>query len=484
MLPRTLLAVAVALVGTEALVLPQVEDLGIFRQQPFKNEPGSLVDEIAKMAGKVATKLSGGSSDNIPFKPPAPTLRSASSEKSIPNKYIVVLKSAVSKTDLIQHQEWITKMHTQAHEEKALISADVDLITSKLDFFNVGLMRGYVGYFPEELVKAIAQQTDVVLFLEQDSIMSIKEFDVQKNAPWGLSRVSHRGAAVSPKLDYLYDNDGGAGVTAYVIDTGIKVQHEEFEGRAVWGKAVAVPFLKYDGNGHGTHCAGIIGLKTYGVAKKVDLVAVSVMNLLGLGTTGDIIKGLEFVVADHNEKMKSKKFKGSTVNMSIGGGASSALDLAVDAGTDAGLHIAVAAGNENEDACGGLPLRAAGPLCVGATNVRDERASFSNWGRCVDIFAPGEDITLTYIWGESASMSGTSMAAPHITGLLSYYLSLQPSKDSEFNTGDIIQPRDLKKRLIKYGTRGVILGLDLESPNILAFNGGGGNLTEFWGQKI
>lgn len=270
-------------------------------------------------------------------------------------------------------------------------------------------------------------------------------------------------------------------MTAYVIDTGIKVEHEEFEGRAQWGDAIAFPKIKIDGHGHGTHCAGIIGANTYGIAKQVDLVAVGVMNLLGSGTTSDIIKGVEYVVNRHQEDVKSRKagFKGSVVNMSIGGGVSEALDLAVNAAVKAGLHVAVAAGNDDADACQYSPARAVGPITVGASNIGDAKASFSNWGQCVDVFAPGEAIESTFIYSDSAEMSGTSMASPHIAGLLSYFLSLQPEQSSEYFTG-LIEPAALKTKLIKYGTKGVLTGLDATTPNILAYNGAGGNLTDFW----
>lgn len=165
--------------------------------------------------------------------------------------------------------------------------------------------------------------------------------------------------------------------------------------------------------------------------------------------------------------------------MLIGGGASDALDLAVNAGINAGLHIAVAAGNEDQDACEVSPARALGPITVGATDNADGKASFSNWGSCVDIQAPGVDILSVGIWLDTMVMSGTSMAAPHITGLLSYYLSLQPDLSSEFSTG-LVSPQELKRRLIRYGTKNVVSGLDAASPNVLAFNGAGGNITDFW----
>ncbi|KAK6461173.1 peptidase S8/S53 domain-containing protein [Scheffersomyces coipomensis] len=405
----------------------------------------------------------------------APIVNSDNGKKQIiPNRYIVVYKDELTAEDKQHHQIWIQNTIDIFNTSDKLDAKKVNL--DYFDFLDNNF-SGYFGYLTPELVSLI-QQDSRIKFIEPDSVFKVNEFEVQKDVTWGLSRISHR--ELSPKLDYLYDNDGGKGVVAYVIDTGIKIEHEEFENRATWGSAVAFPNLKIDGHGHGTHCAGTIGSKTYGIAKQVELVAVGVMNFLGSGTTSDIIKGIEFAVLDHQNNAKSKKgFKGSTVNMSIGGGASDALDLAANAAVKAGLHLSVAAGNENQDASLVSPARASGPITVGATDSSDRKAEFSNWGKAVDIFAPGVDIESTFIWSDTTVMSGTSMAAPHITGLLSYYLSLYPEQTSEYATG-LLDPATLKSKLIKYSTKGLITGLDAGSPNALAFNGGGANLSDFW----
>ncbi|KAI3404524.1 SUB8 [Candida oxycetoniae] len=397
--------------------------------------------------------------------------------KVVPDHYIVILKDELSEAQIAQHKNWLEQEYS-AMMANSMKSCSHPQILKTLDFFQIDKFAiGYMGYFTEGMIGEIMQNPNV-MFVEQDSIFKVNEFDVQKDAPWGLSRISHRENSNDKK--YLFDNDGGKGVTAYVIDTGIKVEHQEFEGRASWGDAIAFPKIRIDGHGHGTHCAGIIGSKTYGIAKHVELVAVGVMNLLGSGTTSDIIKGVEFVVNKHQQDVKSKKpgFKGSVVNMSIGGGISEALDLAVNAAVRAGLHVSVAAGNDNADACDYSPGRANGPITVGASNIGDAKASFSNWGKCVDLFAPGEAIESTFIWSDSAEMSGTSMASPHIAGLLAYYLSLQPEPSSEFF--ELVDPATLKKRLLKYGTRDLLTGLNRLTPNVLAYNGAGGNLTDFW----
>ncbi|KAL6452737.1 PRB1 Cerevisin [Candida maltosa Xu316] len=383
--------------------------------------------------------------------------------KIIPNHYVVFLKDGLSESQYVQHQNWIQDQHTAMLSSNSKFKvAD----TKPLEFFDIDyFVHGYSGFFTEDMINKLLQNPDVQ-FIEKDSIFHTVEFDIQKDATWGISRISHRENIGDGK--YLFDNDGGDGVTAYVIDTGIKVDHPDFEERAAWGASIAFPNIKQDYNGHGTHCAGTIGSKTYGIAKKVNLVAVGVMNMLGAGSTSDIIKGIEFVVKSHQEDVKAKKK-----------GISDALDLAVNAAVKAGLHLAVAAGNDNADACQYSPARATGPVTVGASTIDDGKASFSNFGSCVDIFAPGQDIESTFIWSDTTVMSGTSMASPHIAGLLAYYLSLQPDINSEFYT-KAVDPATLKKKLTAFGTRGVITGLDPLSPNILAFNGGGQNLTDFW----
>ncbi|RLV95277.1 Cerevisin [Spathaspora sp. JA1] len=468
-----LLAVVYAAV-VNALILPNVAsffDINNF----FPNVQISLVNSEGG-----SSSTSSSSSDYLTVD----GILSNPINKIIPQHYVIVLKDDLSETQLFQHKTWIeTKYHEMSDIATTIQQYSVGSLKS-LEFFKIdNFLTGYSGFFSDELIQEVSKNPHV-LFVERDSVFKVDEFEVQEKAPWGLARVSHRenNLANGATGEYFYDNEAGEGVTVYVIDTGIKVEHKEFEGRAEWGSAVAFPNIKIDGNGHGTHCAGIIGSKTFGIAKKVNLVAVGVMNLLGTGTTSDIIKGLEFVVSQHQDKIKKKKsgFKGSVVNMSIGGGISEALDLAVNAGTKAGLHIAVAAGNDNQDACQYSPARAQGPISVGATNNKDEIATFSNFGKCVDIFAPGVDIDSTSIWSNSVLMSGTSMASPHVAGLLSYYLSLQPSTESEFYT-NLIEPETLKKLLIRYGTKGRLLNLvDGESPNVLAYNGAGGNLTEFW----
>lgn len=187
---------------------------------------------------------------------------------------------------------------------------------------------------------------------------------------------------------YAYPAQGGEGVDAYVIDTGINIEHQDFEGRAVWGVTIPERERDTDGLGHGTHVAGTIGGKTYGVAKKVTLIAVKVLNSRGSGTTSDVIAGIEWAAA-----ASQKSGKKSLANMSLGGGQSTALNRAVEAAIAGGMQFAVAAGNSNANACYSSPSSVATAVCVGASNIYDKRAYFSNYGKCVSIFAPGMLLT-------------------------------------------------------------------------------------------
>ena len=285
---------------------------------------------------------------------------------------------------------------------------------------------------------------------------------------------------------YLYAADGGEGVDVYVIDTGTNTKHVDFEGRAKWGKTIPNGDADEDGNGHGTHCSGTVAGKKYGVAKKAHVYAVKVLRSNGSGTMSDVVKGVEWAANSHTETIKAAKdgkkkgFKGSAANMSLGGGKSTTLDLAVNAAVDAGIHFAVAAGNDNADSCNYSPAAAENAVTVGASTLLDERAYFSNYGKCNDIFAPGLNILSTWIGSEHATntISGTSMASPHIAGLLAYMLSLQPAKDSAYAVADIT-PKKLKANLISVATVGALSDVPSNTKNILAWNGGGSaNYTE------
>lgn len=301
---------------------------------------------------------------------------------------------------------------------------------------------------------------------------------IEKNAPWGLARISHRDSLSFGTFNkYLYAADGGEGVDVYVIDTGTNVDHVDFEGRASWGKTIPVDDEDVDGNGHGTHCSGTIAGKKYGVAKKANIYAVKVLKSNGSGTMSDVVKGVEWAANQHLKKVEAAKkgkvkgFKGSAANMSLGGGKSVTLDLAVNAAVDAGIHFAVAAGNDNADSCNYSPAAAEKAITVGASNIADERAYFSNYGKCNDIFAPGVNVLSTWIGSKYAvnTISGTSMASPHVAGLLAYFLSLQPSNDSAFAVAEIT-PKKMKENLIAIATEGALTDVPADTTNVSLFS--------------
>ncbi|KAJ7108422.1 peptidase S8/S53 domain-containing protein [Mycena crocata] len=347
----------------------------------------------------------------------------------INNSYIVMLKRDTPMEVMQNHFHYLQA----AHEAQPLVE----------DSFRIGHVyehvNGYSGTFSESAVEHLRTMPEVD-YIERDQI--VRTQDTQKSAPWGLARVSHR-----PRLtfgnfrSYEYDPRGGEGVDVYVIDTGINIWHVEFQGRASWGKTVPQNDEDEDGNGHGTHCAGTIASRLYGVAKAANVIAVKVLGSNGSGTMSDVVEGVNFATRSAIAKAKAAQaefkatgktsHKGSVANMSLGGGKSRALDQAVNAAVDAGLHFAVAAGNDNRDACNYSPAAAENAVTVGASTLRDERAYFSNHGKCVDVFAPGLDILSTWIGNPTAvnTISGTSMASPHTAGMLAYLLSLYPSKN-------------------------------------------------------
>ena len=298
---------------------------------------------------------------------------------------------------------------------------------------------------------------------------------VETNAPWGLARISHRDSLTLGTFSkYLYCAEGGEGVDVYVIDTGTNVDHVDFEGRAFWGKTIPEHDDDVDGNGHGTHCSGTIAGKKYGVAKKANIYAVKVLKSNGAGTMSDVVKGVEWAVARHSEQVEAAKsgkgrkgFKGSAANMSLGGGKSVALNLAVNAAVDAGIHFAVAAGNDNSESCGYSPASAEKAVTVGASTLSDERAYFSNYGKCNDIFAPGLHIMSTWTGSKYATntISGTSMASPHIAGLLAYFLSIQPAADSAYAVSEIT-PKKLKKVILSVGTVDTLSDIPSDTNNV------------------
>ena len=253
-----------------------------------------------------------------------------------------------------------------------------------------------------------------------DKVVQNKKFSInatQDTPPsWGLDRIDQEDTAGDKK--YTYPDGAGEGVTAYVIDTGVRITHQDFEGRATHGfDAVDGDDSADDGNGHGTHVAGTIAGASHGVAKKAKIVAVRVLDDQGSGTTEQVVAGIDWVTQNHQGP--------SVANMSLGGGADEALDAAVQKAVASGVTFGVAAGNESSDAGQGSPARVPEAITVASSTVDDQQSDFSNFGSVVDIYAPGSDITSA--WNDSdtgtKTISGTSMATPHVVGAAAVYLA-------------------------------------------------------------
>ncbi|WST90252.1 S8 family peptidase [Streptomyces anulatus] len=271
------------------------------------------------------------------------------------------------------------------------------------------------------------------------------------SASWGLDRVDQR----SLPLDDRFTVTGtGRGVTAYILDTGIETGHAEFEGRATAGfDAVGDGRGGQDCHFHGTHVAGTVGGKTYGVARDVSLVAVRVLDCTGDGTTAQTLAGLDWIAAHARHP--------AVLNASVGDPVSPALDAATNAVSDAGVLPVVSAGNDATDACTASPARARKALTVGATDRQDRQAGFSNYGPCLSLYAPGVNIVSARLGGGSRSLSGTSMASPHVAGAAALLLEQEPHAT----------PQDITHRLTGTATLGAVVSAGTGSPDRFLYVG-------------
>ena len=289
-------------------------------------------------------------------------------------------------------------------------------------------------------------QNDNIEYIEPNKRVYLFH-ETQLNVPsWGLARLSQEELVTQ---DYTYPSTAGAGETIYILDTGLLDSHPEFGGRA--NQIYTAPGVgeNIDCNGHGTHVGGTIGGEVTGVAKKSTLLGVKVLACNGSGTTASVLNGIEFILNQPGNITK-------IINMSLGGGRSRAIDDLV-ANSKNALFV-VAAGNSNTDACTGSPSGSPGALTVAASDIRDQKAPFSSYGACVDIVAPGVDITGPYIPEGFRALSGTSMAAPHVAGIAALVQSQTPTQDAA----------TLKQIIISLGLREKLSGLDIITPNILS----------------
>ena len=301
-----------------------------------------------------------------------------------------------------------------------------------------------------------------------------KEFDhsfvttfAPDTLPWHLNRVTSRNVSTEPTFNYSTSGschtNANLDIHTYIIDTGIDIAHPQFEGRAVWDQNT-VDSENTDCNGHGTHVAGLVGSLNYGVCVDAQLHAIKVLNCEGSGSLSGVIKGIEWAFKAHISRVEStkssKRVKG-IINMSLGGGFSRAVNKAVEytLKNDDHFYIVVAAGNEDSNACSTSPASAKGVLTVMASDNEDERAWFSNWGSCADIYTPGVGILSTIPNGKTAIYSGTSMSSPVTVGVLNHYLDQYPDMNM----------KEIKAKMLEDASQDTIKGNPKNTPNLLVY---------------
>lgn len=360
----------------------------------------------------------------------------------MPGRYIVVFKNSVSNPA------------AEAANVMRGLGGQVDHIYSHA-------LKGFAATLPEAALQGIRNNPNVD-YIEQDQTVALNQTPTspETQATWGLDRIDQ----VDRPLDTLYYfNYTGAGVNAFIIDTGIRPDHVEFSGRLLPGYNVVNDANgTNDCNGHGTHVAGTVGGTTWGVAKGVSLIPVRVLNCMGSGTWSGVIAGIDWVAGS--------ALRPAVANMSLGGGASTSVNASVAGAVSKGVTMVVAAGNSNANACNYSPSGEPSAITVGATTSSDARASYSNYGSCVDIFAPGSSITSAWNTSDTASntISGTSMAAPHVTGVAVLALAANSAAS----------PAAVASFLITNATANRLRSIGTGSPNLLVYSLAAGAPTE------
>ena len=405
---------------------------------------GALVAATATAVGAATTilALSGpaGAADT-----PAPLI-GAEKANAIDGQYIVVMKDQAKAGN---------GFRASAKSDNAAVRSKAEEAGGKVKFTYDAAINGFAATLSDSALAEV-RNDPAVDYVEADGV--VKATGDQSNPTWGIDRIDQRNLPLSSS--YHYDQTG-SGVTAYIIDTGILSTHTQFSGRVASGY-YSVGSSTTDQNGHGTHVAGTVGGSTYGVAKGVTLVPVRVLDAQGSGTDSGVIAGINWVTSNHTSGP-------AVANMSLGGGASSSLDAAVNSSIADGVTYAVAAGNDNANASSYSPARVANAITVGSTTNTDARSSFSNYGSVVDVFAPGSSITSSWYTSTTATntISGTSMATPHVAGVAALYLAAHTSAT----------PATVQSWITSNATTGVVTSPGTGSPNRLLYSLEGGGTT-------
>ncbi|CAG8638529.1 13598_t:CDS:2 [Cetraspora pellucida] len=340
-----------------------------------------------------------------------------------------------TKANCDKHFEWLKSQYNRiiGKSTQSILSVEDKNYVNEFSIDNV---RGYTGFFTHDFANKLLKRDEVDI-VEEDSIVHISHVvprKIQNNVISNLDRIDQANSVLNEK--YLFPDSAGEGVNVFIVDTGIRKDHIEFEGRAKSGGTFCAKCEGDDDlNGHGTSVAGIVGGKTFGVAKKVTLIAVKALNDSGSASNSEIVNALTFILETH----KKSKNKNSVVNMSLGGKKSRVINKTVKKLTDAGIHVVVAAGNEADDACKSSPSSELSAITVGAINIdrrdtkKNQIALFSNFGKCVDIFAPGIFIVAAGSISKSdiSAFTGTSQATPHVAGTIALIIAKDGNKSAK-----------------------------------------------------